>query len=320
MDYTNVFKNSGRLIWRHKLLWVLGLLLMSGSLPGLVAGHLYLRTVLSFPTSFLNATDPEEFLMPILDIVLNPVILLGGTVVLFVVFILVWMVSTIGEAALIRAVADYEAGQSHSLREMVSAGTGLLARIIAIDTVIFFPLFLILLIQLLTIGGGMIAGTLFLVKPGADAGDLVPVGVIVGLVLLFLTFLSIPVTILSLLFRLVAFRSAVLEDLPTRPSIRRAWELIRAKIGQIIVIFLLLYAVSYALSMVTSLLITPVAIGGSLFFIAPLMEGQLPTQSNIDAFILLTAVISLISIIPGLLYRVFSSAVWTLTYRQWQLD
>lgn len=318
MDYSGVFKNSGRLIWQHKLLWVLGLLLVSGSLPGLVGGHFYLRGITSFSLQTMNAADPEAFFLTLADVVQSPAVLIGGTLILFLVFTIIWVISTIGEAALIRAVADYEEGRSRSLGEMISAGTGLLARFIAIDTVVFFPLFLILLIQLLLIGGGVIGAVLLLLQPGANPADLIPIGLGIGLIVIFLAVLSIPVMILTLLFRLVAFRSAVLEDLPTRPSIRRAWELIRAKVGEIIVVFLLLYGVSYAVGIITSLLIAPFSIGGSLLFITPLMQGQLPQQGSVDAFLLLLAVVSLISIFPNLLYRVFYSAVWTLVYRAWQ--
>jgi hypothetical protein len=320
MEYGNVFKNSGRLIWRHKLLWVLGLFLISGSLPGLAVGHLYARFLASLPTNLLNAATTDDFFEPLLNVVLNPAVVFGGAGVFFLVFIVVWLLGTIGEAALIRSVADFDDGRSLSFGEMFSAGTKLLVRFIAIDTVIFLPLFLILLIQMLIVGSGLIGSILFLAKSGSNPEEMVPIAFILGLIFIVLSVIAVPILLATMLVRLLAFRSAALEDLRTRPSIRRAWQLIKGKIGEIAIVFLLLYAVSYGVGIVSSLLLLPFTVGGSLFLIRPFMEGQLPQQGQVDAFVWLISLASIINLIPGLLYRVFSSAVWTLAYRQWQPD
>jgi hypothetical protein len=83
-------------------------------------------------------------------------------------------------------------------------------------------------------------------------------------------------------------------------------------------VFLLLYAVSYAVGLVTSLLVTPIAIVGSFLFINPVMRGQFPQEGTLDIFVWMITVLSVIGLLPGLVYRVFSSTVWTLSYRQWQ--
>jgi hypothetical protein len=320
MDYPGVFKRSGRLLRQHKLLWVVGLLLMIGSLPTMIGGHLYLQAFLTLPSRIINAANPQQVLDPIFEFIYQPGVLIGGMVAIFVIFTVVWMASTIGEAALIWAVAGYDDGRSHSLREMLSTGTGLLARFIAIDTVIFLPLFLIFLVQLLIVGGGLIAAIIYLIQPGAVLENLIPVAVIAGLAVVVLLALAVPVAIVTFLIRLIAFRSAALEDLPTRPSIRRAWQVIRRKIWDIIVVFLLLYAVNYGIGILTSFLVAPFSIGGFIFFAGPIMQGQLPPEARINAFSLLIALVSLINVIPTLFYRVFYSAVWTLAYREWQRE
>ena len=264
--------------------------------------------------------NPDSLIDPIANLFFNPALLFGGMIGLFFVFILIWIISTIGEVSLIKGVSDFDSGLSSSLGEMLSAGVKLLVRIIAIDTVIFFPLFLILLFQLLAIGGGMIGGFAFLAQPGNNPDELLPIAAVVGLILLFLTILAIPVTILTILFRLLAFRSAILEDLPTRPSIRRAWALIRAKPGEIIIIALLLYAVSYAVGMITSMLVLPFSFGGIFLFLGPVSPGQPPSFPNLDGFLTLMTLASVVAILPNLVYRVFYSAVWTLAYKAWQGD
>jgi hypothetical protein len=171
---------------------------------------------------------------------------------------------------------------------------------------------------MLVICGGMIGGILLLTRPGTIPGDLSPIIFLIGLILVVLSVLAVPVLILTSLFRLIAFRSAALEDLPTRPSIRRAGAVIKGNMSQMIVVFLLLYAVSYAMTFVISFLVTPFAIGGSVFFMSSFTRGQIPTQGDLDVFLLMMAVVSLISTVVGALYRVFYSAVWTLSYREWQ--
>lgn len=318
MDYSGVFKDSGRTLWRYKTLWLLGLLLISSSLPGLVVSHYYIRFILSFPNRLFTAVEPEDFFQPILDVILNPTVVIAAILGFFFIFALVWIISTIGETALVKSVADYRDGRTRTFGEMLSYGVKLLVRIIAIDTVLFLPLFLIALLVLLAIGGGLIGGISALTKPGVNPDDLGSIGLLVGAIVMLLFILSIPITILTLLFRTVAIRSAILEDLPTRPSIRRAWELIRGKIGQIIIVALLLYAVSYAVGMLTSVIIMPIGMGGSFIFTSSFSRGQLLSQGTIDAFLILISLFSLISLIPNMFYRIFSSAVWTLAYREWQ--
>lgn len=320
MNYSALLKNSGRLIWRHKLLMVFGLLLVSSAIPGIITSHAYSRFWLStFPT-FTAGADPDQVFQPIADFFINPdlTLVFGGTIGIFFGFILIWLLTTLGEISLIRGVADFDDGQPRSLGQLLATGTRLLIRIIAIDTVIFLPLFLILLIQLLTIGGGLIGGTQFLTRPGSTLDDLVPIVLIVGLILLFLSILAVPVLILTMMLRLLAFRSAILEDLPTRPSIRRAWGLVRAHLGQIVIIAVLLYAVSYIFGMITSILVMPLSFGGMFMMFRSFTPGQLPQLSNFDGFLTLITLASLVGILPNLVYRVFSSAVWTLAYREWQ--
>jgi hypothetical protein len=253
-----------------------------------------------------------------LEQLLLPGPLIGGTIVLCVVFVLIWLVSTVGEAALIRAVADFQDGQPRTVGQALSAGVALLGRFIALDTIIFFPLFLILLIQLLVLGGGLIAAILLLTQPGSRPDDLVPVGLIVALIVLPLGVISLPVTILSFIFRLFAFRSAALDNLPAKASMRRAWGVMQARLGEIVIVGLLLYALSYAVGMVTSLVTVPIVFSGLLFFAIPSANGQLPSAGNIDAYLWTLTLASLIGLVPGLLYYVFSSAVWTLAYREWR--
>lgn len=320
MDYSKVFKDSARLIWRHKLLLILGLLLVSSSVPGLVFGHLYSRLILNSFTGFSSTADPGDAISPLADFFINPnlPLIFGSTIGIFFVFVLIWILATLGEISLIRGVADYDDGRSRSLGELLSEGTKLLVRIIAIDTVIFLPLFLILLLQLLIAAGGLIGGILFLSQPGSTPDDFLPAAVIIGLILLFLTVLLIPVIVLTMMFRVVAFRSAILEDLRTRPSIRRAWTLIQAKLSHIIIVALLLYAISYAIGIVTSLLITPISFGGMFIMLRAMAAGQPPQAAELDGFLTLISLASVVGILPNLIYRVYSSAVWTLVYRQWQ--
>jgi hypothetical protein len=122
------------------------------------------------------------------------------------------------------------------------------------------------------------------------------------------------------MLRVVAFRSAVLEDLPTRPSIRRAWALIRVKVRQIIIVALLLYAVSYVVGMITSLLVLPFSFGGMFIMMQSFSAGPGPQFGNLDGFVTLITAASVIGILPNMIYRVFASAVWTMAYREWQRE
>jgi hypothetical protein len=94
--------------------------------------------------------------------------------------------------------------------------------------------------------------------------------------------------------------------------------LIQAKLSHIIIVALLLYAISYAIGIVTSLLITPISFGGMFIMLRAMAAGQPPQAAELDGFLTLISLASVVGILPNLIYRVYSSAVWTLVYRQWQ--
>ncbi|MFZ0544950.1 MAG: hypothetical protein WAM60_05910 [Candidatus Promineifilaceae bacterium] len=319
MNYPAVFKRAGQLFWRYKLLWVLGLILIGSNVPYLIISHLIMRAVVSFQFRLFSSATPDEFIEPILNTFLNPVVLIGGTVVFLLIFTIIWLLSAVVEGALIRAVADLDDGRSCSLREMLSAGIGLLGRFVAIDTILFFPLFLIFLILLLIIGGGLIGTVLQLARSGGTVtGGFGFVSAILTFFFMGLSALSVPVLLGTMFFRLFAFRSAALENLPTRPSIRRAWEIIKGNLGEIVVVFLLLYIVNYGVGMLASVIVLPFSFGGSFLFMGSVVRGQLPQQGTVNLFLLGISLVTLLVMIPTLIYRLYYSAVWTLAYREWQ--
>lgn len=233
MDFADLFSTAVRQLRHNPWLWVLGLIY---ALPGFFLSHaLTPATSLNPDTlntwfSQLAEPDPallETQLIPIFEAVSDVGQVTRFVVGLTAVLLLVWIITTLAEAGLILIVSRAQTNQPPlGVRALFTDMRHLLWRLIAIDTILFFPLFAVLLtaeLMVLAVLASILFGGTFDLQ--AVAGQLA-LGMLCFLSLLCL---AAPVGLVTVLFRLVAFRVAAVENLPTRPSIRRAWQLLKQK-------------------------------------------------------------------------------------------
>jgi hypothetical protein len=238
MDYAQLLTRALRIAWRHKSLWVFGWLATAGSwLPGL-SGRLLFRP------EWLQAFEADPtFLLALLE---NGTILTWATIFLLIFFVVglaLWLLSAIAEAGLIWAAAQMEHGPGPTLGEVWRHGVGFLGRLIIVDTLIFLPLFLVVMVALLLGSGGLI-GLVLAADSGAAPSALVTYFSLGALVVVCLMSLAIPVLILTLLFRQLAFRGVVLSHLRPMPGIRQAGFLLRQHLLSIIIVLLFVWSLS----------------------------------------------------------------------------
>ncbi len=290
MDFGTLFTTAVRHLRHNPWLWVLGLIYV---LPSFFALQALPPTSGFQPETLLRQwSDPaalaelEAIILPVLEAVSDFWRVTRFVVGLTAVLLVVWFVTTLAEAGLILIIGRAQTGQTPLsplalLREM----RRLLLRLIAIDTLLFFPLFIVLLTAELIVLGGMayilFSGTLNL---QAIAGPLA----LSLLCTVSLLCLAVPIGLLTLLFRLVAFRVAAVDDRHTKSSIRYAGHLLKQQWLNFLLVGLVLIIIRLLADGVLGLLQAPL----------PAWLGALLTLP-------LTAVL-----------HAFYSAVWTIAYTQ----
>ena len=304
MPIGEVFGKSIKIIWNHKSLILLGFLAgLATFVIGLIIHFVFDPRLLqdissSGIDSFLNQLSSDY-----------AVWIAGGSIILFVGFIAAWIINTIAEGALIRGVSESGQGNSLTFGQAWTAGAHLLKQFIAIDTVLFFPAFLILLLIMLTILGTLVALILVGINPGMALEKLLIIASAGGIVTIPLTCMLIPVFIVVYFLRIFAFREAAIAKRNSMDSIHHAFRLIWNRKGSVAILALMLWALGYASRLpfqALSLMLTILSL--TIAFSA--------TEDPIINLILTVSgfFIALLSWIVGSVIFTLTSAVWTLSF------
>lgn len=295
MDYGRLLVRSWQLTWRHKLLWPLGLILAMGSVATAVLRFTYLPQL----TQYLG--DPSRIALDSL-IGSEPywTWLLGGTAVFLILSLVSWLVWAVAQGAVISAVLDAETGQPVSWRRALNGGTALLGRFIAIDAIVFFPLFLLLLLLMLLATGLMLAFTWQMMQTGSM--ESAAVWLAVGMAcLLPLSCLLLPLGALTSIFRTLAFRETGVRPGKVRDAIRRTWQVLRRQWGAVLVVWALLWGIQAALNLLLSGLALPL---GGITAVAPQWGHWLGW------------LVGVATAVPLTLWHTVTAVLWTLVYRE----
>ncbi|MCB9421854.1 MAG: hypothetical protein H6667_18785 [Ardenticatenaceae bacterium] len=294
MDYGRLLVSSWQFTWRHKFLWPFGLILALGSVVTAVFRFTYLPQFMQF------VGDPT-------GIALDAFVgnnqywtwLLGGTAVLFILSLAFWLVWATAQGAIITAVNEAEAGRSVFWRQAVGGGMALLGRFIAIDAIVFFPLFLLLLLLMLLATGLMLAFTWQMMRIGST--ETAVTWIVAGLAcLLPLTCLLLPLGMLTSVLRTLAFRETAIQPQKVRASIRQTWQVMKRQWGAILVVWALVWGMQTILNVGISGLALPL---GGVTAVAPALGRWLGWLVGVG-----TAV-------PLMIWHTYTAVLWTMVYR-----
>jgi hypothetical protein len=223
MDYSAVLSDSFKIFWKHKSIWLFGILL---ALFG--QGDYNFSVRYNESTRFQAGQPlPPGFSEAYARIAANwPRFLIVGLAVITVFWVVSNLVAALARAALVGMVRQAETENVASIRHGLRTG---LAR--------FWPLFLISLLlglpQLLVILFAVYEFASFIqrattgVRPQSAPGSLLPI------VLSVCTFccIGVLVSIVLYLIKHLAARACVLETLSAGRSILRGWQLLRRNPG-----------------------------------------------------------------------------------------
>ncbi len=324
MDHIKILKRAFTISWNYRVLWIFGILLAlttarGGGNNGGGGGGGSRSGVMT--NGFPNITLSQQ--------TANTLIAVGISLVCLVLLLVIAaiIVHYVSETALIKLVDRYEAsGEKVSIRKGFREGWNRAAlRLFGMDLLILLAAVVALTLGLLVAA----APLLFWLthnQPLEVFGTLLAIGL--GLIVIFIAIL---VAIALSLLRQFFHRACVLENLGVFESLRHGATLVRQRLGDVIILGLILFAMGLG----ALILLIPVAI---LAFIAAIVSGGLPallvwaiaslfTQGvgQNEAAIILAAIVGtpiflLVLIAPlaflGGLIETYQSTTWTLTFRE----
>jgi hypothetical protein len=284
MDYGKIFARAWDIIWEHKFLILLGVLVaLSGASNG---GGSQAQYVFRGDEIQWGDMPSFEYGSPLRELGI-PMAVFGGLLVLAGLAVLVglafWAAGTLARGGLISAVNEIEAERPTSLSEAFKAGWEKGWRLIGIGLVPAIPMLVLIIISLsvfLGYGGyELLTRGLY---PTLGLGTFLPVFVMACLL--------VPTAMILGLLRNFANRACMLEDLGVFGSYKRGFEVLGDNLGPALLLFLIQLALSLGIWM---MMIVPgilIALCCLLWPLLILIEGA---------------------------FAAYYSTLWTLAWREW---
>ena len=317
MDYGKILKRAWHTVWRYRALWIFGAILALTTGGG---GRNWLQYTFNredWPPGVRPGQIPPGVMSTLIAIVI-------GLAFLAVVFIVAAAVARyVSGTALIRMVDEHEqTGQQHSVRQGFRMGWSSAAwRLFLIDLLVGVPVALAFILLFL-----LAAAPLLLWATRSTAAGALGTAITIGLGLLVILLAIVVGVILSALMRFFR-RVCVLERRGVTESIRRGYLMVRQNVKDVAVLWLIMLGLGIG----WGILMIPVALlllflGAVLGGVPALLAGVLANLAfggaapwiiglavGIPLFIV--AVAGPLLFLGGL-WEVFTSSVWTMTYRE----
>ena len=303
MDYGEVLSRAWRIIWKHKILWIFGIFAGLASQAGSGAGDRSFGSGsgLKFDGGdFANGQMPPVFQ----DFAKNaerffnnvPVwfwIVLG--VSLFILSIAFWLLSIYGRAGLVRGAADADEEGHFSFGSLFNKATHYFGRLLLFDLLLF--------------AGGLVLAVAFILAT-------VTLGIFtlgIGLICLIpLICLLVPVAWVLGLYLVQVQVALVSEDLGLWQAFARAWKVVTSRLGEIVVMGLILAVMRIVagilLALPFSLVLAP--------FAASALAGNGITTTVITASVVIGLVLLPFAILANGGLEAYVLSAMTLTFRR----
>jgi hypothetical protein len=328
MDHFKVLKRAWDITWRYRVLWVFGILLaLTTSRGGGGSGAQYNLSgddFASFGRDFSTpwAPPPPEVIASIVGALIAIGLALACVVLILIVVSLV--IRYVSETALIRLVDDHEeTGEKRGLGRGIQMGWSRSAlRLFLIDLLIGLPLAIAFILLFL-----LALAPLLLWATGSEAAGAVGTLATIGLIFLFVLVAIVVGVVVSVLMRFF-HRACVLEELGVIDAIKHGFKVVRGRLSDVAIMWLIMLAVGIGLAVVMIMVVLLlIVLAVVLAGLPALLAGGLSSmvfREGAVAWIVGAAVgipiFFLVLVVPTLflggLIEIFKSSVWTLTYRE----
>jgi hypothetical protein len=279
MDYGKLLSRAWNIVWEHKFLILLGVLVTLsgvGGGSGVSSGADFEWRYGDFPL-----TLPPE--MPDWETTALPAIILFVGLAL-VIGVALWVVSTIARGGLIAGASAVDSGAPSSFAQAWSAGWQKGWTLLGIGILPAIPS-----LHLLVVGLGLVGVFAGLYGLLGDSAALPPRGGL-GAILAGLVCIAAPIALALSLLRTFANRACMLEDLGVFAAYRRGWDVLLENVGPALILFLLQVAISIGLGIALFLPNIVMALCCVLWPVLLLVQGAMAA---------------------------YFSTVWTLAWREW---
>lgn len=292
MDISAIFKRAWEITWKHKGLWVLGIL--AGCSGG---GSQSSSSVSRIPEYQFEGGEFPRFerwaqSVPEETWVVIAIAIVCGLLLLALVF---WVLAAIGNGGLIAGFQMAETGETLTLASAFQQGLTFFWKLLLIQLIVGIAS---LLIFLPLIVGGVLLSVFTL-----------GIGVICFLPLICLL---IPLSLAITIYTLLAQIATIVERLEIIAAFQRAWEVLRTNIGEVVVMGLILGVGGFIVGLVLAM--------PFIFMALPVITGiAVGTETSGIAGLSVTLVgillyIPILIVASGIM-RTFITGSWTLTYR-----
>lgn len=309
MDFGKVLGRAWEITWKFKILWILGFLASLGQ-GGSTGQFNYTLSDQDFYFDRWNWRfdyQPDEFWFSLAGIILLIIC------ALFIIAIILWVISVIARGGLIAGVQQIEEDGSTSFGRAWRGGARKFWTLFGLGILAAIPIILLVIIGTVILGLGIAAGVGLLEtsEPAGVSTILFSVITCGGLLCCGLFFLVIVLEQI----RIYGERAAILEDLGWIEAFGRGWQILKENLGATILLWLIFFAIG--------IVIFGITFGIMLALAAPLLGLFAINEPGLWLFgpfcfggllgwILFALIRTLVT--------VFSSATWTLAYREFTMN
>lgn len=299
-NFGEVLTRAWQIIWKHKILWIFGILASCGRGGGGNGGG-------SGGTGYdYSSSDlPPQVERWFFNIAENwQTFLAVGIAIICVFWILAIFLSTIGRIGLIRGTAQADGGMEQLIfGQLFSESIPYFWRMFGLSLIVAIPVLFVI--------GALFAGLMVFAisaSGGSDAGILG----IVAMVPLFIGCMCLLVPIMFVVGMIIrqSQNAIVLEDMALMPSLSRGWEVFRANLGPIILMAIILAIIGFIAGLVIAIPIFLVVFPTVFAFVLGQGETFAPL---IFMGICMCVYIPFAMVLQGIMIAYVESA-WTLTY------
>lgn len=306
MDYKDLILKSLSIAWKHKWLWIFGLLAGGGAGGGLGGNFNF-----NMPRNFQNSRvgrGPGSWSDPSMQAVLawvraHTALIIIIAAVIAVTSLIFAAVGILARGSLIGAAKQLDDGEETDFWTALQTGRKSFWRLLGLVFMVFLIFFLPIA------AAGIILAAVLLSAGPAGA----PVAILLMVPLILVMF---PFFIVVGLISTLSAQALVLEGLGVRASLASGWALFRRRLGPVLLTWVINLGLGIAFGvgvmMVALVLILPLAIGGFLL----LRSGFDLARLGVVVFFALAALAALMTMQAA--YGAFRSVYWTLAWRRLQ--
>jgi hypothetical protein len=320
MDFGATISRAFKRVRQNRVLWLLGFLAALGGAAnafGNGSRTSWRMDARDFPTGMRGFPMPGiPMQMP--NWMLRPGVMAAGLGALiafvFVLGLAFYVIGLIARGGLIKGVQLIEAEGKTAFKPAWSAGVAKFWSLLGLTLLLFLPFIVIGVIALITLVTSGVA--MFAPMMGGNAmpqNGIIAGGIVIALLVLTIGCAATVYGLIALGLQTLGERAILLDNLSVMDALRKAWALLKAQLGNIILLALIVFLIDLAVSLVTGLILAVLFIPTAVTMMGAAQTIQ--TSTLVLGGIGFIAAV-LVSAVIGSVFTAFNSAVWTLAYQQ----